>query len=164
MGKAENDPLGVFGASSDVLPIESLPPQGTKEHRNEIRYLVTWRMAVSINGQGFHYGRAKNISLHGAAILSGLNIKPGTSVTLNIHTPPLTAPCKPKTLIIHGITSYAVHDADHLCFRVGVTFVKFEPVADLDYLEERLANHHVKAPDYVCQRDSDRPISRFSSG
>lgn len=164
MGKNENDVLGVFGASSNVSPIESLPPQGVKEHRNETRYMASWRIAVAIEGQDFNYGRVKDISLHGTAVLNGLNIKPGTGVTLNIHIPSLTIPCQPKTLIVHGITSYAVHDVDHLCFRVGITFAEFEPASDRAYLEERLANHHAKVPDYVCQRDTDRPISRFSSG
>lgn len=163
MGKAENDPLGVLGASGDVSPVFSLPPQGVKEHRNETRYMASWRIAISVEGQDFHYGRVKDISLHGIAVLNGLNIKPGINVTLNIHVPSLTTPCEPKTLIVHGITSYAVHDAEHLCFRVGIAFVKFEPATDITYLEERLTNHHNKVPDYVCQRSTDQPISRVGS-
>lgn len=164
MGKSENDPLGVLDTPGDIVPVVSFPPKGVKEHRNEVRYLASWRVAVAIKGQDFYYGRVKDISLHGTAVLNGLDIKPGTSVTLNIHIPTLATPCKPKTLIVHGITTYSVHDANHLCFRVGVTFVKFEPDADCAYLEERLTNHHTKVPDYVCQRGSDASISRFSSG
>ena len=164
MGKAENDPLGVLGTPGDIAPVVSLPPQGVKEQRNETRYMASWRIAVAIEGQDFNYGRIKDVSLHGTAILNGLNLKPGTRVTLNIHIPTLSTPCKPKTLIVHGVASYAVHDVEHLCFRVGITFVKFEPAADRAYLEERLTNHHTKVPDYVCQRNTDRPISRFSSG
>ena len=163
MGKAENDSLGVAATSGDVTPIVSLSPDA-KEHRSETRYKASWRVAVSVDGQDFIYGRIRDISVCGTAILNGLNIKPGTGVTLNIHIPTLTAPCVPKTLIVHGTSSYVVHDADHLCFRVGIVFNKFELAADIAYLKERLANHHIKVPDYVCQRNTDRPISRFSAG
>jgi hypothetical protein len=170
MDETENDPfgvlndlLGVLDASADVSPVLSLPPHGVKEHRNETRYMASWRVSVFIEGHDLHYGRVKDISLHGIAILNGLNIKPGTNVTLNIHISSLTTPLKPKALVVHGITSYAVHDAGHLCFRVGIVFVKFAPATDRAYLEERLTNHHSKAPDYVCQRNADQPISRVGS-
>lgn len=164
MGKAENDPLGVLDTPGDLSPVISLPPQGIKEHRNEARYRAPWRAAIAIQGQDFIYGRIRDISLHGTAILNGFNLNPGTSVTLNIHVPTLATPCAPKVLVIYGTTSYSIHDADHLCFRIGITFVKFELDTDRVYLEERLTNHHIKMPDYVCQRSSDAPISRFSSG
>lgn len=164
MGKAENDPLGVLGAPSDIVPVVSLPPQGVKEHRNETRYKASWRAAIAVEGHSFIYGRIRDISLHGTAILNELNINPGTRVTINVHIPALATPCAPKVLVVHGTTSYSVHDADHLCFRIGITFVKFEPATDRVYLEERLINHHIKTPDYVCHRGSDAPISRFSAG
>ncbi|MDO8466332.1 MAG: PilZ domain-containing protein [Gallionella sp.] len=155
MGKSENDPLGVLGAIGDISPVYSLPPRGKKELRNETRYMASWRAAVSVEGRDFHYGRIRDISLHGTAILSGLNIKDGTGVTLNIHIPALTTPCASKVLIVRGIASYAVHDVDHQCFRVGITFVEFEPAEDRTYLEERLTNHHAKVADYVCRRSTD---------
>lgn len=164
MGKAENDPLGLFGDVGDLTPVVALPPQGVKEHRNEARYKASWRTAIAIEGHDYIYGRIRDISLHGTAILNGLNIKPGASVTLNIHIPTLTTPCAPKVLVVHGATSYTVHDAEHLCFRTGITFIKFESAIDCAYLEERLTNHHPKVPDYVCRRGSDASISRFSSG
>lgn len=155
MGKSENDPLGVLGTVGDISPIHSLPPRGKKDLRSEIRYMAAWRVAVSPEGRDFHYGRIKDISLHGTALLSGLNFKEGTSVTLNIHIPSLTAPCASKVLIVRGITSYAVHDVDHQCFRVGITFTEFEPAEDRAFLEERLTNHHAKVADYVCRRSTD---------
>lgn len=155
MGKSENDPLGVLGAVGDISPVYSLPPRGKKELRNETRYMASWRAAVSLEDKGFHYGRIRDISLHGTAILNGFNLKIGTGVTLNIHIPTLTATCASKVLIVRGITSYAVHDADHQCFRVGITFAEFEPAEDRTYLEDRLTNHHVKVADYVCRRSTD---------
>lgn len=164
MSNAENDPFGVLGTSGDVTPVVALPPQGIKEHRNETRYKASWRAAIAIKGQDFHYGRVKDISLHGTAILNELSINPGASVTLNIYIPTLTAPCAPKVLALRGTVSYSIHDADHLCFRTGITFVMFEPAADRVYLEDRLTNHHIKVPDPVCQRGAAAPISRYSSG
>lgn len=155
MGKSENDPLGVLGTVGDISPIHSLPPRGKKDLRSEIRYMAAWRVAVSLEGRNFHYGRIRDISLHGTALLSGLNFKEGTSVTLNIHTPSLTAPCASKVLIVRGITSYAVHDAHHQCFRVGITFTEFEPAEDRTFLEERLTNYHAKVADYICRRSTD---------
>lgn len=165
MGKAENDQLR---ASSRARPDSSMLPQGGKEQRRETRYMVSWRVAVSVNGQGlvngqdlvngrdWHYGRVKDISLHGAAILNELNLKPGTRVTLNIHMPTLNRLCEPKVLIVHGTIAYTAHDTSLMCFRSGISFAKFEQESDKAYLEERLANNHVKVPDYVCRRSSDR--------
>jgi hypothetical protein len=155
MDKSENDPLGVLDTVGDISPIHSLPPRGKKDLRSEIRYMAAWRVAVSLEGKNFQYGRIRDISLHGTALLSGLSFKGGTRVTLNIHVPSLTAPSTSKVLIVRGTTSYAVHDVDHQCFRVGITFNEFEPAEDRAFLEERLANHHVKVADYVRRRSTD---------
>lgn len=153
MGKAENDQLR---ASGRALPDNSMLPQGSKDLRRETRYMVSWRVAVSVNGQEWHYGRVKDISLHGAAILNELNLKPGTRVTLSIHMPTLNRLCEPKVLIVHGTITYTAHDTSLMCFRSGISFAKFEQESDRAYLEERLANNHVKVPDYVCRRGTDR--------
>lgn len=145
MVDVENDPLGVLAAFNDVTPIESLPPQGVKEHRREIRYKASWKIAVTVEGKDLHDGRIKDISLHGAAILMGRNLKPNASVMLHIHIPSLAGPDVPKVLRVNGMTSYTVHDASDQCFRVGVYFVKFEMPSDCAYLEARLTNHHSKA-------------------
>ncbi|MDP4030439.1 MAG: PilZ domain-containing protein [Gallionella sp.] len=153
MGKAENDQLR---ASSRARPDNSMLPQGSKDLRRETRYMVSWRVAVSVNGQEWHYGRVKDISLHGAAILNELNLKPGTRVTLSIHMPTLNRLCEPKVLIVHGTIAYTAHDTSLMCFRSGISFAKFEQESDKAYLEERLASNHVKVPDYVCRRGTDR--------
>ena len=153
MGKAENDQLR---ASSRARPDNSMLPQGSKDLRRETRYMVSWRVAVSVNGQEWHYGRVKDISLHGAAILNELNLKPGTRVTLSIHMPTLNRLCEPKVLIVHGTIAYTAHDTSLMCFRSGISFAKFEQESDRAYLEERLASNHVKVPDYVCRRSTDR--------
>lgn len=159
MGKAENDQLR---ASGRARPDNSMLQQGSKEQRRETRYMVSWRVAVSVNGQDlvngrdWHYGRVKDISLHGAAILNELNLKPGTRVTLSIHMPTLNRLCEPKVLTVHGEIAYTAHDTSLMCFRSGISFVKFEQESDRAYLEERLANNHVKVPDYVCRRSTDR--------
>jgi hypothetical protein len=140
----DNDPLGLFGAPSEVTPIESLPPQGGREHRKEIRYKASWRVAVAVEGQDMHDGRIKDISPHGAAILIGCNPKPNTKVTLHIYIPSLTGPGAPKVLVVRSLAAYSVHDANNQCFRIGIAFIKFELVSDRTYLEERLTNHHSK--------------------
>jgi len=144
MIEVDNDPLGLFGAPSEVVSIESLPSQGGREHRKEIRYKASWRVAVAVEGQDTHDGKVKDISSHGVAILIGRNPKPNTKVTLHIYIPSLTGPGAPKTLVVRGLAAYSVHDASNQCFRVGITFVKFELVSDRVYLEERLTNHHSK--------------------
>lgn len=111
---------------------------------------------MSVGGKELHYGRVKDISLHGAAILSDLNVKSGTRITLNIHIPTLGRPCEQKVLIVRGTSVYTVYDADRLCFRFGISFIEFEQASDRAYLEERLTNYHIKVPDYVCIRSSTR--------
>ena len=153
MGKAENNQL----RASSGMP-NSLPPKCGKEHRREARYMVSWRAALSVDGQKIHYGRLKDISPHGAAILNDFNIKPGACVTLNIHVPTLDISCESRILTAYGIAAYTVCDAEHQCFRIGISFVEFGQTSDRAYLEERLASCHVKVPDYVCQRSTDRMI------
>lgn len=144
MNSNDNNSLDMSEAFGDVSPIKSLPPKGSKEHRKEARYRASWRIDVAVEGHDLHDGRIKDISLHGTAILNGRNLKPGISITLHIHIPPLTIPGVPKILIVHGKTCYAIHDADNLCFRVGITFVKFELASDRAFLEARLTNHHTQ--------------------
>lgn len=150
MGKAETDQLRTF---SDVSPDNSPPPKCGKEQRRETRYMVSWRAAISVDGENFFYGRLKDISPHGTAILNDLNIKPGIRVTLRIYIPTIDTPCKPKVLIAYGIAVYTAYDAEHLCFRVGISFVKSGQASDCAYLEERLTG---RLPDYVCRRGTDR--------
>lgn len=150
--------LGILGTFDNVSPTQSSLPQGVKELRSATRYMVSWRVAVFVKGRDFYYGKIKDISLCGAAILNELNLKNGTSVTLKIHVPTLNRCCESRALIVHCKTTYAVYDAGRLCFRVGVTFDKFELESDRAYLEERLKNHHVVLPDYVCRRNTDQAI------
>lgn len=161
VNQGQFDVLGVFGS---VPPVKSSPPQdikppsSMKEQRKETRYMVSWRAAISVKGRDPYYGRIKDISLCGAAILNELNLKDGTSITLKIHILSLDGCCESKVVIVHGKTTYAVYDANRLCFRVGVAFVKFELEADRAYLEKHLKNHHVELPDYVCRRSTDQAI------
>ena len=129
-------PYGVSGTLG-----RSLLSQNVREHRKEDRYRVAWKVAIAVEGQGVHDGRIRDISLHGAAILNVRNLKPESYVTLCIHMPSLVCIGVPKILIVHGITSYSVHDASNLCFRIGVAFVEFELPSDRACLEERLKNH-----------------------
>lgn len=149
----------VLGTFDKVTPVKSSPPQSIKEQRKEIRYMVTWRIAISVKGRDSYYGRIKDISLSGAAILNELNLKSGTRITLSIHVPSLDRCCESRILIVHGKTTYAVYDANRLCFRVGVAFAEFELESDSAYLEERLKNNHVVLPDYVCRRSTDQAIA-----
>ncbi|MBI5438548.1 MAG: PilZ domain-containing protein [Nitrosomonadales bacterium] len=144
MTSVDNDPLGVFGASSDVEPIESFPPEDGREHRRETRYRVTWKVDIAIEGQDLHDGRLNDISLHGASILLGRNLKADTEVTLRIYIPSITGPYPPTVLTVHGMTRYTVHDSDDLLFRVGIAFTEFDMVSDRGYLDARLTSHHLE--------------------
>lgn len=144
MANIDNDPLGVFGASIDAEPIEAFPPEGGSEHRKETRYRATWRVDVIVGGQDLHDGRLNDISLHGASILLGRNLKPDIKVTLRIYIPSITGPYPPTVLTVHGMTRYTVHDSDDLLFRVGIAFTEFEMVSDRGYLDERLTRHHLE--------------------
>jgi len=144
MKNAGNAKRGTLAAFDDVSPIESPPPKGVKEHRKETRYKAAWKIDVVVEGQELHDGKIKDISLHGAAILIGRNLKPGTKVTLNTHIPPLNSGVK-KVLTVYGKTLYTVHDSSDLCFRIGIRFDEFKMESDRDYLESRLTNYHPKA-------------------
>jgi len=156
--------LAMLDTLDEVSPNKSPSPPAIKEHRREARYKTQWRVAIAIEGNNLIYGRIRDISSCGAALLSEININPSASVKLKIYLPTLLAPCEPRVMVVHGRASYCVHDAEHLCFRSGISFVKFESAADLAYLVDRLASCHVRVPDYVRQRSSDAPISRFSVG
>lgn len=144
MVNAGKNPFGASGAFGNVLPIDSLLPPGSREHRKETRYKATWKIAVVVDGHDLHDGKIKDISLHGAAIIIGHNLKRRASVTLHIHIPSVDGPAAPKILIVHGTAVYTVHDANDQCFRVGIAFDKFEVASDRAYLEARLASHHMK--------------------
>jgi len=157
--------LDMIDTLDEVAPTKSRSHQSLKEHRSEIRYKANWRVAIAAIERGnLIYGRIRDISLNGAAILNELNIKPGTSVTLKIFIPTFISPSEPKILVVHGTTSYSVHDADHFCFRSGIAFAKFELATDRAFLQDHLANYNIRMPDQVRQRSSDAPISRFSAG
>lgn len=151
MGVAENDRLRV---PSGIPLAGSLHTEYGKEHRREPRYMATWRVALSIDGQNFHDGRLKDISVHGAATLSDLNVKPGTRITLKILVPSLDASCKSTLLVVYGKAAYTVLDTEHQCFRVGISFVEFQHASDQSYLEKRLANFHVKVADFAPQQSN----------
>lgn len=149
MGRDENDWLSAIG---DVSPVSSSPPKGSKEQRQETRYLASWRVAICVDGRDPHYGRVKDISLCGAAILNEVNIRPGTRLTLNILLPTLDRAREPRVLTVHCMAVYTAYDADHLCFRVGVSFTRYEQAPDRAYLEKRLTNYHVAVPDNANRR------------
>ena len=154
---AEKTMLAMLDTFDDALPNKSPSPQNARGHRKETRYKVAWRVAVLVGGLNPYYGRVKDISLDGA-VLNELNLKCGASVMLNIHIPALNGSCDSKIMSVHGKTIYTVYDADRMCFRVGVTFVRFEQESDRAYLVERLINHHIAVPDYVCRRSTDQAI------
>ncbi|MDD2914072.1 MAG: PilZ domain-containing protein [Gallionella sp.] len=155
---AEKTMLDMLDIFDETPPNKSPSPQNARGHRKEIRYKVAWRVAVLVGGLNPYYGRVKDISLDGAAILNELNLKCGASVVLNIHIPALNGSCDSKIMSVHGKTIYTVYDADRMCFRVGVTFVRFEQESDRAYLAERLINNHIAVPDYVCRRSTDQTI------
>jgi len=139
------DPINMLEAFNDVSPVKSLLPQGGKENRRAIRYKVTWRIVIDIEGHDVYEGKIKDISVYGAAILNGLNLKPNTGITLHIHIPTLSNHGTPRVIKVEGKTSYSIHDDKHRCFRVGIAFIEFGRASDRAYLEARLSNHHIEA-------------------
>jgi PilZ domain len=138
----EVDPIKTLKAYDEVSVVQSILPKGGKELRQEIRYKASWRIVIAIEGHDLYDGKIKDISLHGAAILNGRNLKPHTLLTLHIHIPPMADHGKPRILKVQGKTSYTVHDDKHQCFRVGIAFIEFGLTSDLAYLEARLSHHH----------------------
>ena len=142
MEEMDDDPLGIFSAIEDVSPVQSPPPPDGKEQRRETRYRATWKVDLVIEGQGTDDGRINDISLHGAAVLFGRNLKPNTKVTLRIYVPSITGPYPPTILTVYGRVCYTVHDSEDLLFRVGIVFVEFASIVDRGYLNTRLTSHH----------------------
>ena len=97
---------------------------------------------VIVEGEDLHDGRLNAISLHGASILLGRNLKIDTKVTLRIYIPSITGSYPPTVLTVYGMTRYTVHDSNDLLFRVGIAFTDFGMLSDRGYLNERLTSHH----------------------
>lgn len=139
----DDDIFGISGAfDDDISPVKAAPPKGTKEHRQEPRFRARWKIIVIIQGQDFHDGQIRDISQNGASILVGRNLSPSTKVILCIDIPSLTGHGKPRTIVVHGRVVYTVHDGEHMTFRAGVQFIKFNLASDRSYLEARLTEHH----------------------
>ena len=109
--------------------------------RKAIRYSASWRVAVAIEGQPLREGRTKDISSDGLAILYPQNLRSGVTITMHILIPPLTTD-EQRIIIVRGLTCNTVHDSNHHCFRVGVSFEHFETEADREFLRKRLENSH----------------------
>ena len=139
------DPVRMLEAFDEVSPSQTLPPQRRREHRRSVRYNASWHIVIDIDGHESYQGTIKDISLHGAAILNGLNLRAQTPITLHIHIPSMINHGSPRIVSVHGKTSYTVHDNQHQCFRVGIAFVEFGLESDRAYLEARLSSYHDEA-------------------
>jgi len=137
-----NDGLDDNKSPAEVSQITASPPQGTREQRQEPRYRAWWKIMITIQGEGTHKAQVKDISQHGASVLVGRNLNPSTKVTLTIDIPVLVGRGTPKTVVVHGMIVYTIHDSENMAFRVGIRFDKFDVPSDRGYLEARLTNHH----------------------
>ncbi len=144
MKESNIDPSCLMEAFADVLPIDSTPPPGIIEHRAYPRYTVSWRIAVSAEGQDWQEGKIRDISLNGAAVKLPRNLKPGTRVTLNIQIPSLSPQSDPKIMVIHGKIAYSILDTQNHDFRIGLNFIKYEQESDYSYLEQRLTKYQTR--------------------
>ncbi len=138
------DPVKSQKALDEVSLIESLPTQGRREYRRSTRYNVSWRVIIDLEGHSSYEGKIKDISLHGAAVLNELNLRPNTPITLHIQIPPLVKQGKPRVIQVAGKISYTVHDVKQQCFRAGIAFTEFSLDSDRAYLEARLSEHQVE--------------------
>lgn len=145
MADNDFDPHCLLEAFGDITPVKSQPPDGIKEHRDHIRYAVSWRIAISARGQNWQVGKIRDISLNGAAIKLEHSIKPGTHIALNIQVPALDPSSAPKILVIYGKVSHSVFDSRSQDFRIGIAFTRFEPASDQAYLGARLSKHQTRA-------------------
>ena len=115
--------------------------QAGAKNRKAIRYKASWRIAIAVDGQLLREGRIKDISANGVGVLFSNNIMAGLPLTLHILVPALGAH-EQKIIIVHAKTRSTVHDSSHHCFRVGISFEKFEMVADREFLAKRLETSH----------------------
>lgn len=124
-------------------PLLAPLPKGSKEHRTVQRYLVRWHCTASIDSNGAHPGRIKDVSISGAAILHEKNFHAAEFVKLHIYVsppPPARIPC---VVSVIGKIVYTLYDSKEQCFRTGVSFLKFGTEHDPVFLEEHLKIHSI---------------------
>ncbi len=74
------------------------------------------------------------------------NFELGMEVELHILMPVQSNGSAQKILIVHGKVCYSTHDSKYFCFRVGISFYKFEVASDRDYLINILTTRQTVIP------------------
>ncbi|MDX9707416.1 MAG: PilZ domain-containing protein [Azospira sp.] len=115
-----------------------------KELRRHPRYRLRWP-AVVLLGQDVGtapqiQARIFDLSMGGASILSEEYLRGVDRMTLFLLPPPLAVGEKPACITVRSRLVYSVHSSDHMCFRAGLQFLRFEGDSRF-LLEERLACH-----------------------
>ncbi len=115
-----------------------------KDQRRHPRYRLRWQAALLIGqqtgGGQLIEGRLHDLSVGGASVLTELHLRSVERLTLVLLPPPLVRGQEQKTITVHSKLVYSVYSNDHMCFRAGLQFVRFD--ADGRYLlEERLSHH-----------------------
>lgn len=117
--------------------------QSEKDKRRHPRYRLRWPATLIINPAGENLvveGRLHDLSIGGASLLCDLNIRTHDRVTLILRPPALTAGEAPQIVTVHSNLVYTVHSSEHMCFRLGLQFVRFE-MPGRHWLENRLVHH-----------------------
>jgi len=141
MQSVDNLEFDVMDVLQDAFPNKTQAPIVIDDRRQDERYSVNWRITI-VAGRESHEGRLKDISLHGAAILIHRAINPNVKITLHIHVPPLHPGAK-KAITIQCVTANTVHDSHDQCFRVGISFTKFDLPSDAAYLDGRIKTQSI---------------------
>jgi hypothetical protein len=112
--------------------------QSSVDARNEPRFRFRLNVDVLVDGQEFHHGFVKDISLEGATLYMDRNFQKPRSIQLHIKVPPLIAAGKPHVVKVAGMIVYSIYDCNEMSFRSGVNFNQFNTPSDRDFLQERL--------------------------
>lgn len=112
------------------------------EHRQSPRYRLRWDAAIILQGQELPLcrGRTHDISLSGVAVLSDFNVAMEGRFTVMLLLPSLHDKQPPQLIEASAQKIYCVHSAEHVCFRTGLRFLKFQDSGQ-KLLHDRLQMH-----------------------
>jgi hypothetical protein len=99
----------------------------TDEQRANKRYLVHWKLALSLNMKGANqtvHGKLSDIACNGATVLVENNLPAKSAVTAMFVIPPKVHGESPQTIQVSGKLIYCVLGGNGL-FRAGIQFDSF---------------------------------------
>lgn len=110
-----------------------------KDLRRHPRYRLRWPATLVVGGAAVS-GKLLDISIAGASVLSDMHLRHVEHLTLQLLPPPIHTGQSQKIITVQSKLVYLVHSSEHMCFRAGFQFVRFEE-SGRQLLEERLLQH-----------------------